>query len=200
MANGVKTPVVAPKSEMPAYVAEDADFQGRWTGDELVVQGRIDGQLSLAGWLRIGRSGRVEGSVRARSVEVGGAFAGEIRAQLIVFGETAHAEGTFVSERLIIKEGAVIDGSFEEPPAPAVQPLPARPAAAAPPPPPAVAPVGAPVVAKVPDQPPGAPPAPPSGTPPDKVQAGPLDGPSAETALEADKSPEPPEEDDPDSE
>jgi cytoskeletal protein CcmA (bactofilin family) len=116
MATVPKTPAAAPKAEMPAYMSEEATFEGHWLGDELVVQGRIDGDISLSGWLRIGRSGRVEGRVRTRSVEIDGSFAGEVRAQLIVFGETARAEGTFICERVIMKEGAVANGSFDQPP------------------------------------------------------------------------------------
>ena len=120
MANVTKTPATPPpKVEMPAYLTEDAAFTGSWRGDELIVQGRIEGELNITGWVRIGRSGRVEGNVKARSVEVNGGFKGDIKAQLIVFGETARAQGTFASERLVVKEGSVVDGAFEQtPPAP----------------------------------------------------------------------------------
>jgi cytoskeletal protein CcmA (bactofilin family) len=126
MANVTKSPAVAPTVEMPAYLTEDARFEGTWRGDELIVQGQIDGQVTVTGWVRIGRSGKVEGTVKARSVEVNGSFSGEIRAQLIVFGESAKADGTFVSERLLMKDGAVVDGSFEQAPPSAPPPAEAK--------------------------------------------------------------------------
>ena len=150
MANVTKSPSLAPNVEMPAYLTEDARFEGTWRGDELIVQGRVNGQVTVTGWVRIGRTGHVEGTVNARSVEVNGGFSGEIRAQLIVFGESARADGTFVSERLMIKDGAIVDGSFEHvlPPAPP-PPEPGKPGSAPKPGeaggPPKAAPAGQPV-------------------------------------------------------
>lgn len=132
MANVTKSPTGAPSVEMPAYLTDDARFEGTWRGDELIVQGRVKGQVTVTGWVRIGRSGHVEGTVKARSVEVNGGFSGEIRAQLIVFGESAKADGTFACERLMIKDGAVVDGAFEQtPPASPPPAEAARPANAA---------------------------------------------------------------------
>jgi len=118
MANVPKTTVVPTTPESEARLSEGAVFDGRWKGSDIAVQGRLEGELSLTGRLRIGRTGAVLGRVQADSVELGGEFTGEILARLIVINESARARGTFVSDRLIVKEGAVVDGAFDRPKAP----------------------------------------------------------------------------------
>ena len=116
MATAPKSSVVPTVPDGQTRLSEDARFEGQWRGADISVQGRVEGELTLTGWLRIGRSGAVLGRVRADSVEIGGEFTGEIRARLIVLNESARARGTFLSERLIIKEGARVDGAFDRPP------------------------------------------------------------------------------------
>jgi hypothetical protein len=102
-----------------------------------------------------------------------------------VFGETARAEGTFVSERVLMKEGAIVDGSFEEPPAP--------PPGSAPPKPPPAPVVQTPPVAPAQESPlaktaddaqPSA-----SGKPPSEPAA--IEGQGAEAAPGTEQSPDP---------
>src|SRR5262249_29115584 len=114
-----------------AVRGEDTTLSGRMSGQDVTVLGRFEGDLQLRGVLRIGRKGRVKAVVRARAVEVEGEFDGEIRAASLVFGETARAKGTFLAERLAIREGALVDGAVNlssEPPS-------REPAIALPPPP-----------------------------------------------------------------
>jgi cytoskeletal protein CcmA (bactofilin family) len=135
MANVPKTTVVATTPESEARLSEGAVFDGRWKGNDIAVQGRLEGELTLTGRLRIGRTGAVLGRVQADSVELGGEFTGEILARLIVITESARARGTFVSERLIVKEGAIVDGAFDRPKAetaPAAVAAPAQPPSPAP--------------------------------------------------------------------
>ncbi len=132
MATTIRTPAVPTRSEGQARVAEEASFEGRWSGADLWVEGTLEGDVVLNGVLRIGRTGRLRGRVRAAVVEVEGAFDGEIITRLLMFGDTARAKGTFASERLIVRDGAVADGAFKpstpEPPpaAPADSTLPMK--------------------------------------------------------------------------
>jgi cytoskeletal protein CcmA (bactofilin family) len=167
MATVSKTAVVPTMPESEARLSEGAAFDGHWKGSDVFVQGRLEGELTLTGRLRVGRTGSVLGRVKADSVELGGEFTGEVQARLIVITESARARGTFVSERLIVKEGAVVDGAFDRPKtplAPAGTASPAQPASpAAQRTPPAAPPAG-----------PGAAPAPTAPTSgPDKPQAKP---------------------------
>ena len=102
-----KTTVAPEAHETEARLSEGAAFDGRWKGADIAVQGRLEGELTLTGRLRVGRTGSVLGRVQADTVELGGEFTGEVQARLIVITEGARARGTFVSERLIVREGAV---------------------------------------------------------------------------------------------
>ena len=139
MATVPKSPVVPTMPESQACLSEGAAFEGQWKGSDIAVQGRLEGELTLTGRLRIYRTGSVLGRVRADSVELGGEFTGEIQARLIVITETGRARGTFVSERLIVKEGAVVDGAFDKLKAPLAAPAVAS---TVPPPPPVAPPAG----------------------------------------------------------
>jgi cytoskeletal protein CcmA (bactofilin family) len=108
-----------------AIVGEDAQFTGRFSGQDLDVQGRLEGEVEVKGRLRIGKQGRVKAKVKATVVEIDGEFEGELRADALTLTETAKAKGTFVAKRLNVREGAVLEGSINPaaaPAAPAVAP------------------------------------------------------------------------------
>jgi cytoskeletal protein CcmA (bactofilin family) len=92
-------------------LGREATFTGRMTGSSLNVLGQLEGELELSGGLRVAQGGRVKATVKAGMVEIHGEFDGEIRAGTLVFGETARARGTFLSEKLSVREGAVVEGS-----------------------------------------------------------------------------------------
>jgi cytoskeletal protein CcmA (bactofilin family) len=114
-------------------IGDDAEFSGRMTGADLTVFGRFDGQLKLAGRLKIARQGKVEGTVRTAVAEIEGTFEGEIFADSLLLAETARVKGTFETKRLAIREGAVVEGAFNRGKAvpvdePAPAPVPPSPA------------------------------------------------------------------------
>jgi cytoskeletal protein CcmA (bactofilin family) len=95
-----------------AIVGEDAQFNGRFSGQDLDVQGRLEGEVEVKGRLRVGKQGRVKAKVKAAIVEIEGEFEGELRADALTLAESAKAKGTFVAKRLNVKEGAVLEGSI----------------------------------------------------------------------------------------
>src|SRR5262245_5960108 len=92
----------------PAIVGEDAQITGRFSGQDLTVFGRLEGEVDVKGRLRIGKQGRVKAKVKAASTEIEGDFEGELRTDALTLSETAKARGTFVAKRLNVKEGAVL--------------------------------------------------------------------------------------------
>jgi cytoskeletal protein CcmA (bactofilin family) len=113
-----------------AIVGEDTTLSGRYRGRDLVVLGRLEAEVELAGELRVGRQGHVKGTVRAASVLLEGNFDGDARAETLTVAETARARGTFHAKRLIVREGALLEGNLN--PAPPAAPEPPAPPAAAP--------------------------------------------------------------------
>lgn len=102
-------------SNLAAVVAEEAEFKGRCKGRDLTVLGRFHGQLELLGRLRLGPQSRVSGTVVADAVEIEGDFEGEVHAAKLTFGSGARARGIFLAPRLVIREGASVDGTLNLP-------------------------------------------------------------------------------------
>jgi cytoskeletal protein CcmA (bactofilin family) len=94
-----------------AVVGEDAQFSGRFGGQDLTVLGRLEGDVELKGRLLVGKQGRVKAKVKAAATEIQGEFEGEVRTDALILTETARARGTFVAKRMSVREGAVLEGS-----------------------------------------------------------------------------------------
>lgn len=104
-------------------VGEGAVLSGKVRGRDLTVLGVVEGELHLEGRLAVGAGGRVAARVRADEVVVDGQIEGDVRAASLTLGETARARGTFRAKRLVVKEGAVVEGAInpgaaEDEPAP----------------------------------------------------------------------------------
>lgn len=101
--------------DVVTIVGPEAHFNGTMmVRGSLRVEGKIDGNISEAQTVIIGRSGSVEGDVRAERVVVGGAVIGDIFAseqlELIAGGRI---QGTIRTKKLLIEEGAVFEGHCE---------------------------------------------------------------------------------------
>lgn len=107
-------------SSLVAVLGEESSLSGRFVGQDLTVLGHFDGDLKANGVVKIGRQAAVKARIEAGAVEVEGAFEGEIRTSRLLFGATARARGVFLSDRLTIKDGAVVEGSVNQPPQPDV--------------------------------------------------------------------------------
>jgi cytoskeletal protein CcmA (bactofilin family) len=102
-------------SSLVAVLGEESSLSGRFVGQDLTVLGNFDGDLKANGVVRIGRQAAVKARIEAGAVEVEGVFEGEIRTGRLLFGATARARGVFLSDRLTIKDGAVVEGSVNQP-------------------------------------------------------------------------------------
>jgi cytoskeletal protein CcmA (bactofilin family) len=95
-----------------ATIGEGAAFSGKVRGHSLTVLGTVEGEMQLEGRLHVGVSGRVNAKVRAGEVVVEGQIDGEVTAAALTLTETARARGTFVAKRLVVREGATVEGAF----------------------------------------------------------------------------------------
>ena len=98
-------------------LSADLNVTGTISGQDLDVLGHFEGELRLAGQLRMGAASRVKAIVKAKAVEIEGEFEGEVRAESLRLAPTARARGIFVAKRLVI-EGflAALVERFEEGP------------------------------------------------------------------------------------
>jgi len=121
-----------------ANIGKSITIKGDLSGDEdLVIEGTVEGKIDLPNnQLTIGSNGNVRADVAAKSVVVVGRVAGNVSGtERVEIEATGSVEGDVRAPRLVVQEGAVLNGSVEMGPVksaekPAPQPI-ARAAAAA---------------------------------------------------------------------
>ena len=91
-------------------------FKGDLTGDEdLEIEGRVEGQVKLPNHqLTIGAHGKVTAEVEAKTVIVVGHVSGNVNAsERVEVQASGVVDGDIRAPRLLIQEGAVVNGSIQ---------------------------------------------------------------------------------------
>lgn len=99
-----------------ANIGKSIVFKGDLTGDEdLQIDGSVEGGIQLANHeLTIGDTGRAQAQLYAKSVIVIGNVTGDITAtERVELQASATVEGDIHTPRLVIAEGAALNGSVE---------------------------------------------------------------------------------------
>ena len=96
-----------------AVVDRHTTVSGTLSGQDLVILGSLEGQLTLTGRLHVAAGSRLKARVQAAEVELDGEFDGELRADTLRVAASARASGVFVIGRISIEEGAVLDGDVQ---------------------------------------------------------------------------------------
>ena len=96
-------------------IAAGTELEGTLNAkDDTRVSGKLKGTLRVDGKAIIAQEGSVEGEVHAANADVAGHLLGEISIKgLLVLKGTAKVEGTIRTTRLIVEEGAIIDGNCQ---------------------------------------------------------------------------------------
>ncbi len=83
-------------------------------GGDLVIEGRVEGQISLKNHLTIETSGRVEADIRADELTINGEASGNIDASArVAINNSARVQGDVKAPRVVIEDGAVFNGTIE---------------------------------------------------------------------------------------
>ena len=103
----------APPPPTRTVIGSGARFVGDLSGEEdVVVDGRFEGTIRVAGSVQVGPSGEVQADVSARRVLVGGRVRGQIvAAERAELTSSAVVEGKVQSPKLVIAEGARLEGN-----------------------------------------------------------------------------------------
>jgi len=99
-----------------SYVGPSLRFAGDVIADEgLVIEGEVEGSItSETKTLTVGKQGRVDGRIVGHTIEIRGTVDGEIYANAVVhLHSTAVVDGALYSRRIIMDEGAVLNGSVD---------------------------------------------------------------------------------------
>ena len=99
-----------------ASIGKSISIKGDLTGEEdLVIEGTVEGKIDLpTNELTIGENGNVNAEVHAKSVVVVGSISGNVSAtEKLEIQSSGLIDGDVRAPRLIIQEGARLNGSVE---------------------------------------------------------------------------------------
>jgi cytoskeletal protein CcmA (bactofilin family) len=83
-------------------------------GGDLVIEGRVEGQISLKNHLTIESTARVQADIRAEELTINGEASGNIDASSrVAVNASAKVAGDIKAPRVVIEDGAVFNGSIE---------------------------------------------------------------------------------------
>jgi cytoskeletal protein CcmA (bactofilin family) len=105
-----------------ANIGKSISIKGDVEGDEdTVIEGRVEGRVTLKNHhLTVGPNGDVQGEVSGRQVTIVGRVAGNVVAsERIEVRESGQIQGDLIAPRLLVAEGALINGAITMKAAPA---------------------------------------------------------------------------------
>ena len=113
---GVLSAATTETGDSVANIGKTIRFNGELTGEEdLVIEGNVEGKVTLPDHqLTIGTNGEVRADVEAKNVVVVGHIAGNVTAsERIEVQATGVVDGDVRAPKLVIQEGAVLNGGVE---------------------------------------------------------------------------------------
>lgn len=98
-----------------AVIGPNIRIQGELSGDEdLVVEGRVEGKISVSKGLRVGPQAQVNAEVKAHHVTIAGRVVGNVTAtEKVEILPSGILEGNIRSPKIAIAEGAQFKGSVD---------------------------------------------------------------------------------------
>jgi len=83
-------------------------------GGDLVIEGRVEGQIALKNHLTIEGTGKVQADIRADELTINGEAAGNIDANTkVAINTSARVNGDVKAPRVVIEDGAIFNGTIE---------------------------------------------------------------------------------------
>jgi cytoskeletal protein CcmA (bactofilin family) len=98
-----------------ANIGKSITIKGDVTGDEdLVIEGNVEGRIELKNHhLTIGSNGHVKAEISAKQVTIVGRVAGNVVAsERAEISETGTLDGDLIAPRLLVQEGAQLNGAI----------------------------------------------------------------------------------------
>jgi cytoskeletal protein CcmA (bactofilin family) len=109
-------PAATGKGEAMANIGKSISIKGDLTGNEdLVIEGKVEGKVELPNnQLTVGANGVVKAELSAKGVIVIGRVAGNVKgSERVEIQATGIVEGDVAAPRLVVAEGAVVNGSIQ---------------------------------------------------------------------------------------
>jgi len=108
-------PSVAAESS-PSHISSGLKIRGEITGtSDLLIDGDIQGKIQMRGCkLTVGPTGRVKSDIEAREIHILGRVDGNLKAaESVAIGNSGRLEGSVVTRRISIDDGARLRGKVE---------------------------------------------------------------------------------------
>ncbi len=105
-------------SELATIIGQEAALEGKLTVKHAVrIDGQVKGELSSTDTITVGTSGRIEGTISAENVVIGGKIDGTIKVSgRLTLEAGSHFTGDLEAAKLVITEGATFNGHSTMPP------------------------------------------------------------------------------------
>jgi cytoskeletal protein CcmA (bactofilin family) len=103
------------QGEQTGIIGKGIVIKGSLTGGgDLIIEGRVEGQIALKNHLTIEGTGKVQADIRAEELTINGEASGNIDASSrVAISASAKVSGDIKAPRVVIEEGAVFNGSVE---------------------------------------------------------------------------------------
>lgn len=97
-----------------AVIGPQIRIQGELSGDEdVLVEGKVEGKISMTKTVRIGPSAEVHADVKAQTIIVAGKVVGNLVADRVEVVASGSLEGNIRAPKVSIAEGAQFKGSVD---------------------------------------------------------------------------------------
>ncbi len=102
-------------SEGNGIIGKAITIRGNLTGDgDLLVEGQVEGQVSLKNHLTIESTGKIDAEIRTGMLTIHGEANGQIEVdELVALHSSAVVTGNIKAPKVIIEDGAKFNGSIE---------------------------------------------------------------------------------------
>jgi cytoskeletal protein CcmA (bactofilin family) len=104
------------KGDGMANIGKSISIKGDLSGNEdLVIEGKVEGKVELpSNQVTVGANGVVKAEVSAKSIVVIGRVAGNVKgSERVEIQATGIVDGDVAAPRLVVAEGAVVNGSIQ---------------------------------------------------------------------------------------
>jgi cytoskeletal protein CcmA (bactofilin family) len=108
-------PAAAPTGSQSSLVGKTLVVKGEiFSEDEILIEGKIQGKITVKNRVTIGRDGNVEADIEAREVVIKGKVTGNVRgSQRVEIVPAGTLHGDIQSPRVVIADSGFFEGSIE---------------------------------------------------------------------------------------
>ena len=99
-------------AETLSIIGADVTVRGTLVSSaDVTIDGKVDGDIRASGNVTVSESGRIFGNLYAEQATIRGRVEGSVRARKVQLSATCHVVGDIFHARLAIEEGAFFEGN-----------------------------------------------------------------------------------------